>query len=67
MSTQMYRLKCEYCTYNRLTDGTDIQDLIPVETCKDCGGSKKYKCPGCGRLLRPRKYNTPIETKPNDS
>ncbi len=61
MAVQMYRLRCDYCAYNRWSDGTDVQDLVMVETCKSCGNGKKFKCPGCGRLLTPRKYNIPID------
>lgn len=62
MAVQMYRLKCDYCQYNRWTDGTDVQDLVSVVTCVSCGGNKHYKCPSCGRLIKARKYNVPVET-----
>jgi hypothetical protein len=34
MSVKYYQLYCEICHYKRLTDGTDIQDLVPVKTSK---------------------------------
>jgi len=27
MSIKFYRLYCEFCNYNRITDGTDVEDL----------------------------------------
>jgi predicted RNA-binding Zn-ribbon protein involved in translation (DUF1610 family) len=32
MSLKHYQLYCDSCNYKRITDGTDIQDLIPVKT-----------------------------------
>jgi hypothetical protein len=32
MSLKHYQLYCDCCNYRRITDGTDIQDLIPVKT-----------------------------------
>lgn len=34
MPLKYYQLYCEICGYKRLTDGTDIQDLVPVKTSK---------------------------------
>jgi predicted nucleic-acid-binding Zn-ribbon protein len=34
MSVKHYQLYCEICGYKRLTDGTDIQDLVPIKTSK---------------------------------
>lgn len=59
MSVSKYILKCHTCGYKRWTDGTDIDDLVMVETCKSCSGSKKYKCSGCGYLIKPIKFVQP--------
>lgn len=32
MSLKHYQLYCDCCHYKRITDGTDIQDLVPVKT-----------------------------------
>jgi len=34
MSLKNYQLYCEICGYKRLTDGTDIKDLVPIKTSK---------------------------------
>jgi len=34
MSIKHYQLYCEICGYKRITEGTDIQDLVPVKTSK---------------------------------
>lgn len=59
MSTTKYILMCNHCSYKRWTDGTDLDDLVMVETCKSCSGSKKFKCPECGYLIKPIKYVQP--------
>ncbi len=92
--SRRYRLHCEYCSYNRYTDGTDIGDLVPYKrspiqttipkldpkTGKTMmygdGDDKKasrfinlpkqFKCPGCGRLIRPRRLADSPEDKKND-
>lgn len=32
--TRHYQLYCEICGYKRITDGTDVHDLVPVKTSK---------------------------------
>jgi DNA-directed RNA polymerase subunit RPC12/RpoP len=32
MSVKTYLLHCQYCGYKRLTDGSDVKDLIEVKT-----------------------------------
>jgi len=34
MSIRYYRLYCENCSYNRITDGTDIDDLFEYKRSK---------------------------------
>lgn len=55
MTTRLYLLLCNHCKYKKLTDGSDVAFLTEVKTCKDCGGSRTFKCPKCGYLLRTTK------------
>ena len=32
MSLKHYQLFCDFCCYKRITDGTDVHDLVPVKT-----------------------------------
>jgi hypothetical protein len=32
MSIKKYQFYCEICNYKRITDGTDIQDLVEIKT-----------------------------------
>jgi predicted nucleic-acid-binding Zn-ribbon protein len=71
---KFYRLYCEVCTYNRITNGEDISDLVEYkrsplmtelpkfnETTKQVEKkppkklAKMFKCPKCGRLIKPRR------------
>lgn len=58
MSVKLYLLFCSHCSYKRTTDGTDLANLREVKTCKSCGGSRQFKCPQCGYLIRATKANT---------
>lgn len=60
MSVKLYIILCGNCNYKKLTDGSDLAFLNEVKTCKDCGGSRQFKCPKCGYLMRARK--APVET-----
>lgn len=42
MAEKLYRLYCEFCGYNRWTDGTDINDLIPYKRSSVPTGIPKY-------------------------
>ena len=42
MATKVYRLYCDFCGYNRWTDGTDIQDLKPYKRAAIPTGIPKY-------------------------
>lgn len=69
MTVKWYRLYCEICGYNKVTDGSDL-NLVEYQRSKIQGEipkldpatnktinpkfktlPKKYKCPGCGRLV----------------
>lgn len=32
LNLKHYQLYCDCCNYKRITDGTDVQDLVPVKT-----------------------------------
>jgi len=55
MSVKLYLLFCSHCSFKKLTDGSDLANLVEVKTCKDCGGSRQFKCPHCGYLIRASK------------
>lgn len=86
MAIKYYRLHCEICGYNLITDGSNvklaeykrskIQKEIPkldpatgitakqIEKNAWITLPKKYKCPKCGRLISPRKFQEPeLENK----
>ena len=42
MSIKRYLLFCEYCSYRRITDGSDIQDLYEYKTTPMMTGVPKY-------------------------
>jgi len=52
MAVKLYLIFCSHCSYKKLTDGSDLTNLVEVKTCKDCGGSRQFKCPDCGYLMR---------------
>ena len=52
MTIKLYQLFCSHCLYKKLTDGSDLANLTEVKTCRDCGGSRQFKCNRCGFLLK---------------
>ena len=60
----MYRLYCEFCNYNRVTDGNDLNDLIPYKRSKiqtqipKLDENKKTTIPGKFASL-PKQYKCP--------
>jgi rubredoxin len=78
MATKYYRLCCEICGFNLVTDGSNVKltefkrskiqkeipklDPVTGKTAKQetkdswIALPKKYKCPKCGRLISPRKF-----------
>ncbi len=78
MSIKLYQLYCDGCHWKRITDGSDVDDLVEVKRSPIPGGipkidpvtkklntpkehklPKRFKCPGCGRLVIPRKIDDP--------
>ncbi|NDD53769.1 hypothetical protein EBZ39_07805 [bacterium] len=49
---------CSSCGWKRITDGDKIG---LAELKNDSLSSKKYRCPGCGRGVSPRKFSDPQE------
>ena len=75
-----YRLYCDYCGYNKVTDGANCKGLVEYKRAAIQKGipqydaqkkkivqpemfhlPKQFKCPGCGRLVRPRKLTKILE------
>lgn len=61
MAVKLYLLFCSNCSYKKLTDGSDLANLTEVKTCRDCGGSRKFKCPKCGYVIRVSKAVQVVE------
>ena len=66
MSTK-YILFCHVCGWKRLTDGSDLQNMVEVKTCNHCSGARQFKCPGCGRLVRAAQARTTTVTDAQES
>ena len=62
MSVSLYLLYCQHCAFKKITDGSDLANFKEVKTCRDCGGARQFKCPGCGYLLRATKAATATVT-----
>ena len=62
MSVKQYILFCHVCGWKKLTDGSDLQDMVEVKTCNHCSGARQFKCPGCGRLVRAAGARTATRT-----
>ncbi len=57
-----YILFCHVCGWKKLTDGSDLQNMVEVKTCSHCSGARQFKCPGCGRLVRAAQVRTSTTT-----
>lgn len=49
---------CSSCGWKRIAEGADT-GLVEIKN--DSLSSKKYRCPGCGRAISPRKFSDPQE------
>ncbi|NBT57282.1 hypothetical protein EBT16_00700 [bacterium] len=47
---------CSACGWKRISDRDDVG---LCELNNDSLSSKKYRCPGCGRAVSPRKFSDP--------
>ena len=63
MSQRLYLLRCSNCHFKKLTDGSDLANFVEVKTCVDCSGTRRFKCPQCGYLLKAVKANVETKTK----
>lgn len=52
MSDILYVLNCQHCHFKKLTDGSDLVNYVEVKTCQSCSGSRRFKCPKCGYLMK---------------
>jgi len=62
-----YILFCHVCGWKKLTDGSDLQNMVEVKTCNHCSGARQFKCPGCGRLVRAAQARTETVTDGQES
>lgn len=47
-------LRCIKCRWARMSTGVsaDLADLREIKGCANCGGSRKFKCPKCGQIVK---------------
>jgi len=59
--TNAYIIKCETCSFTRWSDGSEesFADLRPVTLCPKCKGPRNFKCPGCGFVVKARRWVEP--------
>lgn len=62
MSIKNYQFYCDYCGYKRLTDGSDVQDLVPVKQCPVPAGVP-YLDPVTKKIVTPKAFNRPKKFK----
>jgi hypothetical protein len=56
-----YVLRCESCGFHRVSDGSQeaTADLREVILCPKCNGPKTFKCPGCGYVVKAKRWAEP--------
>ena len=54
-----FLLKCKRCKWWRKCQGLtkDLEDLVEVKRCANCGGVRKFKCPECATLIKMMRVN----------
>ena len=52
MSVKLYQLFCDTCSYKRITDGTDVADLVELSTSPVPGGVP-YIDPYTSKVINP--------------
>jgi len=62
MSIKYYQFYCDFCGYKRMTDGSDIQDLVPVKQSPIPAGVP-YLDPVTKKTVTPKSYNRPKKFK----
>lgn len=58
----MYRLYCDSCGYNRFTDGSDIQDLVPYKRSSIMSSTPVYD-PKQKKIITKKNINLPKQFK----
>lgn len=55
--SQQYLLSCD-CGFRRMVDGSAeaTADLREVTLCAKCKGAKTFKCPGCGFVVKAKRW-----------
>jgi hypothetical protein len=56
--SHQYFLKCDTCGFRRWSDGSQesFADIREVVLCAKCHGAKTFKCPGCGFVIKAKRY-----------
>jgi len=57
-----FLLKCK-CKWWRKCKGlsSELEDLVEVKRCKNCGGVRKFKCPKCANVVKMIRVREGIE------
>ncbi len=55
MSVKQYIMYCEFCGFKRITDGTDVQDLVPYKESNIPGGVP-YLDPVTKKVVTPKSF-----------
>lgn len=56
MSSKKVIILCSHCSWKRVCD---VDDIGLHELKNDSMSSRKFRCPGCGRAVAPRKFPDP--------
>lgn len=61
MAEKLYKFFCEYCSFSKFTNGSDVGELVEIKrtplqksiknTDEILKRKRKFKCPNCGNLL----------------
>ena len=54
MSDKLFIIKCTRCHWVKMNNGTseELKDLFEYKKCANCGGPRKFRCPGCGKICK---------------
>lgn len=58
-----FLLRCKKCKWWRKCAGLskDLEDLVEIKKCNNCGGVRKFKCPECTTPMKMMRVNIPEE------
>ena len=56
-----FLLRCRRCKWWRKCPGLtkDLEDLVEIKKCKNCGGVRKFKCPKCAEMIKMMRVEKP--------